>query len=48
MKSFLYAFLSVFQFQGNPSIIEWKMFKQAVIGKHGKLHGALVEELSHA
>ena len=37
-----------FQFQGNPSIIEWKMFKQAVIEKHGKLHGALGEELSHA
>ena len=26
----------------------WKMFKQAVIGKHGKLHGVLGEELSHA
>ena len=24
------------------------MFKQAVIGKHGKLHGVLGEELSHA
>ena len=45
---FRHAFLSVFQFQGNSSIIEWKMFKKAVIEKHGKLHGALGEELSHA